>query len=182
MTPDTPVELRLVQDFVNTRDVEQGRDEIASAQGLARWLRQRRLLRDSDVVDAADVIRATELRESLRVLLHRHHGAPVDPDAIAAINSLVADLPVRVAFGADARPELEPALDGARGALGRIVADVMVAMTRGTWQRLKTCSKDTCQWAFYDHSKNRSGRWCSMQVCGNRTKTRAYRARQRSVH
>ncbi len=41
------------------------------------------------------------------------------------------------------------------------------------------CSSDTCQWAFYDRSKNRSGRWCSMQVCGNRTKTRAYRARQR---
>ncbi|MGH2778535.1 MAG: CGNR zinc finger domain-containing protein, partial [Actinomycetota bacterium] len=31
--------------------------------------------------------------------------------------------------------------------------------------------------AFYDHSKNRSGKWCTMRVCGNRAKTRAYRER-----
>jgi len=37
-----------------------------------------------------------------------------------------------------------------------------------------------CQWAFYDRSKNRSGRWCSMRTCGNRTKTRAYRTRRRA--
>ncbi|HEV2869799.1 MAG TPA: CGNR zinc finger domain-containing protein, partial [Actinomycetota bacterium] len=30
---------------------------------------------------------------------------------------------------------------------------------------------------FYDHSTNRSGTWCTMSVCGNRRKARAYRRR-----
>ncbi|MGW2158652.1 CGNR zinc finger domain-containing protein [Nonomuraea sp. NPDC001699] len=37
----------------------------------------------------------------------------------------------------------------------------------------------TCQRAFIDTSGNRSRSWCSMRVCADRTKTRAYRARKR---
>ena len=44
----------------------------------------------------------------------------------------------------------------------------------------QVCVADDCQWAFYDTSKNRSRHWCSMGVCGNRQKTRTYRARQRA--
>ncbi|HEX6579263.1 MAG TPA: CGNR zinc finger domain-containing protein, partial [Actinomycetota bacterium] len=31
---------------------------------------------------------------------------------------------------------------------------------------------------FFDRSKNKSGKWCSMNACGNRAKVRAFRARQ----
>jgi predicted RNA-binding Zn ribbon-like protein len=53
-------------------------------------------------------------------------------------------------------------------------------MADDTWNRLKACRLDNCQWAFYDTSKNRSRTWCSMKVCGNRAKARAYRERQRA--
>jgi predicted RNA-binding Zn ribbon-like protein len=54
-------------------------------------------------------------------------------------------------------------------------------MANGTWERLKACAlHDTCEWAFYDWSKNRSGTWCDMKVCGNRSKARAYRERQKT--
>ena len=53
------------------------------------------------------------------------------------------------------------------------------AQAEGTWDRLKACPWDTCRWAFYDRSKNRSGRWCRMDVCGNRAKAAAFRARAR---
>ena len=59
-------------------------------------------------------------------------------------------------------------------------AIVQRAIVDGTWARLKACRWDTCQWAFYDTSKNRSGSWCSMAVCGNRAKAAAYRRRRRS--
>jgi predicted RNA-binding Zn ribbon-like protein len=62
--------------------------------------------------------------------------------------------------------------------LGLLASAVLGAHADGTWPRLKVCSEDTCQWAFIDSSKNRSRSWCSMRVCGNRTKTRAYRARR----
>jgi predicted RNA-binding Zn ribbon-like protein len=52
-------------------------------------------------------------------------------------------------------------------------------MADGTWHRLKACRQ--CAWAYYDYSKNRSATWCSMAICGNRTKTRAYRRRRSTV-
>ena len=63
-------------------------------------------------------------------------------------------------------------------ALGVIAgAAVLAAMLDGTWSRLKACRN--CCWSFYDYSPNRSATWCSMQLCGNRKKTRAYRSRRR---
>ena len=64
-----------------------------------------------------------------------------------------------------------------RGALARIGLAAHEATTEGLWWRLKICASDECEWAYYDHSKNRSRNWCEYG-CGNKLKTRAYRARQ----
>jgi predicted RNA-binding Zn ribbon-like protein len=58
---------------------------------------------------------------------------------------------------------------------------IVEATIAGTWERLKVCRDDECRWAFYDHSKNARGAWCTMRVCGNRAKARAYRERQRTT-
>jgi predicted RNA-binding Zn ribbon-like protein len=52
-------------------------------------------------------------------------------------------------------------------------------MLDGTWDRLKACPGHDCGWAFYDHSRNQTGRWCSMSVCGGRAKARAHYHRRR---
>jgi predicted RNA-binding Zn ribbon-like protein len=51
-------------------------------------------------------------------------------------------------------------------------------MAADTWRRLKVCASDRCRRAFYDRSRARSGKWCSMRACGNRAKQRAWRGRQ----
>jgi predicted RNA-binding Zn ribbon-like protein len=106
-----------------------------------------------------------------------HHA----PDAVhrpPELDGVLARLPLRVAFEGE-QPVLVPVRDGVEGALARIAAAMMTCLAGGTWTRLKVCQEDTCRWAFLDTSKNRSRTWCSMRVCGNRTKTRAYRARRR---
>jgi predicted RNA-binding Zn ribbon-like protein len=45
---------------------------------------------------------------------------------------------------------------------------------------MKACPHEDCGWVFHDASRNRSGQWCSMAVCGNRTKGAAFRARLRA--
>jgi predicted RNA-binding Zn ribbon-like protein len=70
-----------------------------------------------------------------------------------------------------------PAGSGIKAALTRLLLIAAEAATVGTWSRLKVCSADDCQWAFYDRSPTRSGCWCSMQICGSRAKSRAYRSR-----
>ena len=66
------------------------------------------------------------------------------------------------------------------GALAGLLAIVAASAEQGTWERLKACPRDCCLWAFYDKSKNRSRRWCSMESCGNVEKARAFRERRRS--
>ena len=60
-----------------------------------------------------------------------------------------------------------------------MLAIVAASIADGTWERLKACAADDCHWAFYDHTRNRSGRWCSMAVCGNRAKVERFRERAR---
>lgn len=45
---------------------------------------------------------------------------------------------------------------------------------------LKKCSNPGCILWFYDTTKNRGRRWCSMATCGNRHKAKAHYARQKS--
>jgi predicted RNA-binding Zn ribbon-like protein len=174
-----PVELQPVLDLVNTFDVEDQLDELSDLGVLRDWLVERKLLDPGAPVSQADLAATVELREALRATLRVNDGHPIDPGAVAVLNRASRELPLRLRFSADGEPDLGPSPDGVRGALATMLASIALAKARGTWSRLKVCSADSCQWAFYDRSKNRSGRWCSMQVCGNRTKTRSYRARQR---
>jgi predicted RNA-binding Zn ribbon-like protein len=166
--------LRLVQLFDNTVDLEHGREWLATPADLAAWLRERGL-GDPGPVDAAGLDRALALREALRALLRANGGEPVDAAAVAVVNRAAAGVSVRV--GPEGGAALEVAETGVDAALARIVAVVLAAMLDGSWRRLKVCRQ--CRWAFWDGSRNRSAAWCSMQLCGNRTKTRAYRRRAR---
>jgi predicted RNA-binding Zn ribbon-like protein len=58
------------------------------------------------------------------------------------------------------------------------LADAALALLTSTeLTRLKSCPE--CGWFFLDSSKNRSRRWCSMQMCGAPAKSRAYYYRQK---
>jgi predicted RNA-binding Zn ribbon-like protein len=48
--------------------------------------------------------------------------------------------------------------------------------TRGRLDRIKACGG--CSFLFFDESKNRSRRWCSMDDCGSSEKMRRYVARR----
>ncbi|POM24423.1 CGNR zinc finger [Actinomadura rubteroloni] len=163
----------LLRDFVNTLDAETGTDELAAPDRLTAWLRSQNLLPPGTAAGPADLRTAVALREGLRDALRAHHDGAAPGRGLDAV---LAGLPLRVAVPGDADPVLVPVGDGAATALARLAAAVMAAVAGGTWQRLKICP--ACAWAFLDTSRNRSRTWCSMRVCGNRTKTRAYRARR----
>ncbi len=178
-----PGPLALVQAFANTV-AEEGHfrwEAIGDPDSLRSWLKGRGLLADGERVGEADVARAKEVRKALRSLLAANNGRGDDPAAIRALNLAAERARLTVRFGADGRATLEPGAGGVDGALGRVLAAVHAGMEEGTWGRLKSCANATCGWVFYDRSKNRSGRWCSMEVCGNRTKTRAYRRRRQGA-
>jgi predicted RNA-binding Zn ribbon-like protein len=173
-----PGELELPLAFANTLDVEEARDELGDVESLRTWLAGRGLVDRDTRVSRRDLGLAIELRDAVRRAFLAHGGNPITREELETINGVLARLPLDVRIDAAGVPHVEPRGDGVTAVLGRIVCDVARARTLGTWDRLKLCPAEDCLWAFFDASKNRSRRWCSMNVCGNRTKTREYRRRR----
>ncbi|HEV2814283.1 MAG TPA: ABATE domain-containing protein [Solirubrobacteraceae bacterium] len=174
-----PGRLELIRSFVNTLDVEDGEDELATPEALAEWLAEHGLL-DEGAATRGDLKRATALREAFReILLGNHGGYETDPAALETLEDAARRARLEVRFAPDGTARPEPARGGVDGALGRLLAVVAEAQAEGTWPRLKSCPADDCRWAFYDRSRNRSAVWCNMAVCGNRAKVRSYRERNR---
>jgi len=172
--------LRIVQDFLNTSDWERGEEHLETPAALRSWLAGRVPLASDADVDRGDLRRAIELREALRELIAAHNRLPTKPDAHLVVNKASARARLRPVLDADGRSRLEPHARPIDAALGRIIAAVHESVADRTWVRLKACQRDTCRWAFYDRSKNGSGRWCAMAgSCGSREKNkRAYRRRR----
>jgi predicted RNA-binding Zn ribbon-like protein len=183
VSQEAPGKLELVRAFVNSVDLEDGKDELDSPAALGTWLAERGLVAAGTAPTDADLGRAIELREALRELLLAHHGDDhvADPAAVQAVEAAARRARLELRFAADAVARVEPGRGGTDGALGRLLAIVAEAQADGTWRRLKACPWDTCHWAFYDRSRNRSGVWCNMAVCGNRAKAQAFRQRRRGA-
>jgi predicted RNA-binding Zn ribbon-like protein len=197
-----PGDLATLQAFVNTLDIEQGTDALAAPAGLASWLHEAGLATDrGGQAGPRDLALAIDMREALRGVLRSHvtHKAARGPAAIAdarnaspsgtgpfgtgpvaTLADVAAGLRAGIHVEPDGRLVVVPAGSGTRAALTRLLLIAAEAGTAGTWRRLKVCSADDCQWAFYDRSPTQSGCWCSMQICGSRAKSRAYRNRASS--
>ena len=141
------------------------------------WLRQRGLLASDEVLAEAELRWAAQTLEALRSRVAENMGAPADADAIRALDRAARETELSLDFGGKT---LRPETLGVRGAVGRILAIAFLAELDGSWTRFKGCSSPTCRAVFWDRSKNRSGRWCTMKDCGNRAKVRAYRERERT--
>jgi predicted RNA-binding Zn ribbon-like protein len=174
-----PEGLDVVQRFVNSLDVETGDEELDSPEALLAWLAGRGLTHPGGTATPAELERALAVREGLRAVLEGHNGVEPAAEAVAALEEAAGHASLRASFRGDA-PALEPVCGGVDAGLARLMAIVTSAAADGSWQRLKACADDGCRWAFYDHSRNRSGRWCSMATCGNQQKARAYRERTRA--
>ena len=171
--PFAPEGLEFVRGFVNTLDVEAGTDALATPAGWQEWATSRG---QGGGVTAGELEKLRQLREVIRRQLLAHHDRSVAPDdvAVGEMQRLLewsGAVPRLQASGL----ELEPVGYGARRCAGAVLGAVARAMADGTWRRLKACRSDACQWAFYDHSRSRTGQWCSMGICGNRAKQARWR-------
>ena len=173
-----PGKLELVREFINTAELDHDRDQFGAPAGLRAWLSGKQLISSKVLIGEADRERAVEFREALRDLLTGHTAGKVGPAATKRFDAVVASIPMRLRVDETGWVRVDAAGDAFEGALGELLAITHAAMEDDSWQRMKACADDTCRWAFFDRSKNRSGQWCDMSTCGNRNKVSAYRKRQ----
>ena len=187
----------LCLDFANTADwheSEQPVELLTSFGDLLIWGRDAGVLDDGDV---ARLMRAAEYDPETAITVYER--AIVLREAIFRIFRLVArqqpaatdDLRLLddEVTRAHRHRALVPRADGygwawvgQGAALDRVLWDVAQSavdlLTSDGLARVRQCAGDPCGWLFYDTSRNRSRRWCSMNECGVRWKMQRYRARR----
>ena len=75
-------------------------------------------------------------------------------------------------------PHFTPAARSTGCLLVPVVLDAL-DLVRETPGRVRECAGERCPVLYLDTSRNRSRRWCSMEICGARAKAAAYYRRHR---
>lgn len=148
---------------------------------LARWTVAAGILAEQPTVTENDLARARELREVVYRLAHprtRSVPAPADVavlNAAAAVPDLVPTLRTAEAAAARTTPIGGSPIEATLSTLARDAIDLLSGPLR---DRIRECSASDCALLFVDASRPGRRRWCSMEACGNRSKTAAYRRRR----
>ncbi len=179
VTP-APEGLELIRKFVNTLDIEEGTDALVDDERAAEWLSDQGFVYPRESSTGANAAYLRELRAALReALAANHSGSLLTEETATALNEAITRSNLTPVVDTDATVVLRSHSGHLDRLVGALVEQMTSAMSEGTWKRLKICSNDRCQWAFYDRSPARSGKWCSMSICGNRTKQQSWRQRRR---
>ena len=173
----TQAEADLLVAFVNTVDLEDGTEKLSDPEHLQAWVEEQ----TGEYLPAPDeeaLARVLQLRESLRALLRTNNGGEAGDREMAPLREAAERSRYRTTLDADGTLTLAPARADLSGFEARLLLAIERIQCQGAWPRLKACTDDGCQWAFFDATRNRSRTWCSMEECGNKEKTRRYRERR----
>ncbi|GIG71568.1 CGNR zinc finger domain-containing protein [Phytomonospora endophytica] len=165
----------LILDFANTIDIEDRTDVFTTVEGMTTWLMRRKLSPEGTVVPYDDLLL---LRAGLRARLLLDNGGEAATAEIAAAEKVLARSPLAVRIGSGETPDEPLAVEGP---VTHLAAAWVLTVASGDWRRLKQCPDHECGWVFWDATRSRTRRWCTMRVCGNRAKVRAYSARRRGA-
>jgi predicted RNA-binding Zn ribbon-like protein len=178
-----PGALETVRRFVDTQDIYNSRDDLTDVETATAWLSAEGMWNKGRSMTARDLSALHGLRDALRAMTAANTlGEPPPRAAVDAFNELTAPhaASVRLEVRHDTMTaSCQPRENGSGGVIATLAAAVHEAVLTGTWARLKSCDNPECRWLFYDESRNRTARWCSMRGCGSIVKARRYRDRQR---
>ena len=174
-----PGGLALVQDLLNTVGAGRPRerdlladlvlaDEWATA-AMDAWSAGSGITVEPRGLAEDDVARLRDLRADLRSCM----GA-----STASSREVLRTLTASVALHRDGRVVLAPRGEGWRPLATAVLLEIAAAQQVDSWRRLKLCRNTRCAVAFFDRSKNCSGVWHDVRVCGNAVNLRASRARR----
>ena len=183
-------------DFLNT--IATPKDEqvewLRNGRDLVDWLEQAKAIgadvavrfRASKDQRALDDLagRARGFREWLREFVIQHAGRPLVPAAakeLGPLNELLAgdtSYPVVEASANGLRVRLVHWWESPDELLHPIAEAVADLLCNEDFRLVRACEGRGCTLLFLDRTKPRTRRWCSMAVCGNRSKAAAHRARK----
>jgi predicted RNA-binding Zn ribbon-like protein len=189
----------LAFDFTTTssgRGSPTHQDHLRLAENVVAWARHAKLLGPADAEWLREQVAIDEAlaRRLLRRALDLREALHAIGVAVAAGGAAPAQEVARLAkehAACVACAELTP--DGGRyvwtwvpreapieALLGPIALSALATLGQADLTRVKRCEGEKCGWLFFDTTKNKSRRWCEMEICGNRAKQKRHGARLRA--
>ncbi|HXT06991.1 MAG TPA: CGNR zinc finger domain-containing protein [Roseiarcus sp.] len=183
----------LALDFANTRSARglpAERDHLQRPEHVVQWAAHAQVLAPEEAQWLAEaaaanpvlgqrlIAQALALREDVYELgaaIAAGGPAPRQPlaglaHAYAHALARAALAPIGVHFGWTWRPREAPV----ETILGPISLSALTLLQQADLTRVKQCQGEKCGWLFFDATKNKSRRWCEMEVCGNRAKQKRF--------
>lgn len=156
------------------------RDWLADAETADAWAATLGLGR-VEPLTGPDRAALIDLREAIFAVFGAHvQGAPIDPRALGALTREHTRGLGRhgyVAEGSAFRRDWPVVWDGP-SLRAAFAGSAVELLTDPRLDRVGQCP--SCGWLFVDTTKNRSRRWCSMEMCGGRDKALRHYRRQRA--
>ena len=190
----------LALDFTNTSS---GRGDIThlehlgAADSLVVWARHAKVLAPADgewmlcalAADEALAARFLKRGLALREIIYAigaevagRRRAPADSvEALAHVHAACIAKARLTPHGAGFVWSWAPQEAPIEAVLGPIALSALTLLTQADLSRIKQCQGDHCGWLFLDTTKNKSRRWCEMEVCGNRAKQKRHQSRLRKA-
>lgn len=170
----TPVELRGLINFLNSRPSTKRPERFDTRANAERFLRLCELAYDGRPLSRADTARLRSLRDALMWAVED----PANPDPWEAVNEIAATTPIHVHTASGPTVSLRAARRNAADAIiASLLNQLAIATGTGRWTRLGACAR--CRRVFYDNTRSHTRRWCSYATCGNRANVASYRQRAR---
>ena len=168
-------------DFVTTVGERWRRsfERLREPEDLGRWFVEAGILEEPPAISAKLLGEARVLREAIyrtAKLAGRDAGSAED---LAEINRWAAMPSLAPALSADGEVTWSAPRPGA-AALAWLARDAIDLIGGPLAGRVKECARPDCALLFVDVSRPGTRRWCTMDGCGNKAKTAAYRARNRA--
>jgi predicted RNA-binding Zn ribbon-like protein len=187
----------LAFDFTNTTSGQGGphhREHLRTADDVVIWAHHAKIIAENSARDLRRTLArrprlARELRRrtlDLRKIVYGigvalAAGRPLEPTDVDRLTQIHAGC-LRFAHLTRSRGvyawSWESTERPVEAILGPITLSALTLLSQADLSRVKQCPGENCGWLFFDTSKNRSRRWCEMQVCGNRAKQKRLRQRR----
>jgi predicted RNA-binding Zn ribbon-like protein len=172
-------------DFLNTVAIVDGKpvDFLQSDEDVLHWLQRTGFADEGRLprFPASTLLySARTLRELIRnLVVKRKAGGRADTSAFNSFLMKAGSYP-HLVWESRKPPRIERVRElkspgQVLAPLAEAAADLIV---NGDFELIRECEDESCVLWFYDRTKSHRRRWCSMAVCGNRNKVKAFRQRQ----
>lgn len=165
-------------DLLNTHWIEAGQlqDLLSTQAGVAIWLRSAAIAESGSVPVDESLTRALRAARSIIEAVARD---PEGADARSAFNAVLARGHRQPTLGAEG-PMTMVVVDDPAWTVPWLAAEGYLTLLRQGPGRIRQCRHPQCVLWFFDTSRSGQRRWCSMSICGNRTKAERHANRTRS--